>query len=119
MDAQFHERPFVHQQRQPLAGGQLVLLVLARDPLLAPTQTGLRAAFVQILDERPQGRSGHQLARGCTLGHGRDRRSSSGSSTRIAVSAMSARSSASPGASNAVISRPTSSDSSATASMRS
>ena len=119
VDAELHERSLVHQQREPLARGQLALLVLAGDPLLASARAGLLPALVQVINQGAQRRPGDQLVGGRAIGHGRDRRSSNGSSTRIAVSAMSARSSSSSGASKAVISRPTSSESSATASIRS
>ena len=54
MHAHLDERAVVDQQRQALARGQLFLLVLARDPLLAPAERDLRAARAQVLDERAQ-----------------------------------------------------------------
>ena len=52
------ERAFVDQQVEPLARGELVLRVLAGDPLLAAAELGLGAALVQVLDERAQHRGG-------------------------------------------------------------
>ena len=47
------------QQVEPLARGELVLRVLARDPLLAAAELGLGAALVQLLDEGSQHRGGN------------------------------------------------------------
>jgi hypothetical protein len=49
---QLHERALVDQQRKALARRQLLLLVLARDPLLAAAQRDLGAARLQVLDQR-------------------------------------------------------------------
>ena len=121
MDAELRERALVDQERQPLARGELVLLVLARDPLLAAAQPGLLAALVQILDQRAQRRSGDERVGGSAFGGHEDSEmcSSTGSSTCIAVSVATARASSSSGASKFVISIPTSSQSSSTESIRS
>ena len=59
MDAQLGERPVVDEQVEPLARGELLLRVLARDPLLAAAELGLGAALVQVLDEGSQHRGGN------------------------------------------------------------
>ena len=61
VDAQLDEGALVDQQLEPLARGELVLLVLALDLLLAAALPGLLAPLVQIVDERPQGRSRDEL----------------------------------------------------------
>ena len=58
VEAQLGERPVVDQQRDALARGQLVLRVLAGDPLLAAAQARGRAAALEVLDERAQDRRG-------------------------------------------------------------
>ena len=54
MDAELHERARVDQQRDPLARGELFALVLLGDLLLAASEHDLRAAGLQVLDQRPQ-----------------------------------------------------------------
>src|SRR6185437_10637992 len=54
---QLGERAVVDQPRQALARGELFGSVLAGDLLLATAQLDLRAARVQILDQRAQQRS--------------------------------------------------------------
>ena len=54
VDAQLRERAVVDQQVEPLARGELLLRVLARDPLLAPAELRLRAPLVQVVDERAE-----------------------------------------------------------------
>jgi len=44
--AELHVRALVDQQREALARGQLALLVLARDPLLAATKPDVLAPRV-------------------------------------------------------------------------
>ena len=110
------------EERQPLPRGELVLLVLARDPLLAAAEPSLLAALVQVLHQRAERRSRHErVGRGALGGHASSpaRWSSTGSSTCIAVSVATARASSSSGASKFVISIPTSSESSSTESIRS
>ncbi len=63
VDAELGERALVDQQRQPLARGELVLLVLAGDLLLAAAELRLLAPLVQLLDERAQRRAGHERVR--------------------------------------------------------
>ena len=132
VDAELDERALVDQQRQPLARGELVLLVLAGDPLLAAARRArARRSCRSSTSDRSEGRAtrlsaaarsvvamkvGSATSYSCASAA---MRSSTGSSTRIAVSAASASSSGSSGASKAVTSRPTSSESSATASIRS
>ena len=57
VDAELDEGAVVDQEREPLARGQLVLLVLARDLLLAAAELRLRAALLEVLDERSQRRA--------------------------------------------------------------
>ena len=58
MDAELGERPFVDEQVDPLARRELLLRVLAGDPLLAAAELGLGAPLVEVLDERAQDRLG-------------------------------------------------------------
>ena len=50
--------PVVHEQRDPLARGQLAALVLLVDLLLPAAQPDLRAAILEVLDQRAQQRGG-------------------------------------------------------------
>ena len=87
MDPELGERALVDQQREPLARGELVLLVLAGDLLLASAQPRLLAPLVKLLDERAQRRARHQRVRGRALGHvSPPSWSRNGSSTCMAVS---------------------------------
>jgi hypothetical protein len=52
VDPELGERPLVDEQVDALARGELVLVVLAGDPLLAAAEAGLRAALVEVLDQR-------------------------------------------------------------------
>ncbi len=54
MDAQLAEGPVVDQQRQSLAGGQLLARVLLVDLLLATAELRALAPLLEILDERAQ-----------------------------------------------------------------
>src|SRR3712207_4999141 len=54
VDAELGERPGVDEQRDALARGELVLLVLAGDPLGPAALLGLLAPRVEILHQRPQ-----------------------------------------------------------------
>ena len=56
MDAELHERALVDQQRDALARRQLLARVLRGDLLLAAAQADLRAAGLQVLDQRAQQR---------------------------------------------------------------
>ena len=60
VDAQLGEGALVDEQRQPLAGGELVLLVLALDLLLAAPRAGTLAALVQVVHQRAQRGPRHQ-----------------------------------------------------------
>ena len=64
VDAQLDEGALVDQQGEPLAGGQLVALVLLGDLLLAAAELGLLAALVQVVDQRAQRWPRHQGVRG-------------------------------------------------------
>ena len=120
VDAELRERALVDQQRQPLARGELALLVLARDLLLAAAELRVLATLVQLLHERAQRRARHEHVRGRAIGHeGAPRWSRNGSSTCMAVSVAAISSSSCSGASKAVTSSPTSSLSSSTESSRS
>ena len=120
VDAELRERALVDQQRQPLARGELALLVLARDLLLAPAELRVLATLVQLLHQRAQRRARHERVSGRALGHeGAPRWSRNGSSTCMAVSVAAISSSSCSGASKAVTSSPTSSLSSSTESSRS
>ncbi len=68
VDPELDERPLVDQQRQPLAGGQLLLCVLTGDLLLTTAEPDLLAAGGEILGERAQ-----QAGGGSVGGHGRSR----------------------------------------------
>ena len=48
---QLDEAPLVQQQVEPLAGGELALLVLLRDPLGPPTLLRERLALMQVVEE--------------------------------------------------------------------
>ena len=54
VDAELDERAVVDQQRDPLARGQLLARVLLCDLLLAAAEADLRAARVEVFDERAQ-----------------------------------------------------------------
>ncbi len=56
VDAHLDEGAVVDQQRQALAGGELLLGVLAGDLLLAAALGDLRASLEQVLDQRAQQR---------------------------------------------------------------
>jgi hypothetical protein len=54
VDPQLDERALVDQQGQPLAGGQLVALVLGGDLLRTAAELDLLPARTQIFRERPE-----------------------------------------------------------------
>ncbi len=73
VDAELDEGALVDQQRDALARGQLLARVLRGDLLLASAEADLRAALVQILDQRAQqrGRDGALAGRRLTVVHQR------------------------------------------------
>jgi hypothetical protein len=54
VNPQLDERALVDQQGQPLAGGQLLALVLGGDLLRTTAELDLLPARAQILGERPE-----------------------------------------------------------------
>src|SRR6266536_6128208 len=56
VDAELGEGALVDQQREPLASGELVVGVLAVDPLLAAAEPRPLATLVQVLHKRAQWR---------------------------------------------------------------
>ena len=62
------ERALVDQQREPLARGELALLVLAGDPLLAAAEPRALAALVEVVHQRAERRPRDQRVGGRSLG---------------------------------------------------
>ncbi len=67
VDAELGERAVVDQQREPLARGQLVALVLLGDLLLAAAQPRLLAALVEVVHQRAERGSGDECVCGCAV----------------------------------------------------
>jgi hypothetical protein len=63
VDSELDEGARVDQQRQPLARGELVLLVLAGDFLFAAAELDVLTALVEVVDERTKRRPRDQLIR--------------------------------------------------------